>query len=409
MRRVIWFVSTFPMGHVLGCLAFCLAAAAASAAEPYRLNVSDSIRVRVVQWQPAESELAEWGAVGGEYVVGPDGGISFPFVGEAQSAGKTTAELAAALSDGLRQSLGLMAAPNVAIEIVKFGPVYVTGDVQSSGEYAYAPGLNVIKAIALAGGERRSVDVNARIDRDLIGTKGTLDVLRSEYQRLLARRARIDAELGAAGEVPMPAELADAEGGAALVAVEQAVLDANDRQVKSSLDAIASQKVLLNRELETLAQKRTNAEQQLALAQEQLDNVKSLADQGLAISSRVSQLQASVADFSGRLLDIDTAVLTAKQGLGSADRESAEIGGKRISDLTLERQQVDGDIAELQLKIGTQEGLMHEAVQFGARVADEGNREPIYAYDIIRGGEEIAAERTTELQPGDVITVTLSY
>ena len=128
----------------------------AAAAEPYKLGVSDKILVKVVEWKAAESKFEEWEPLGGEYMVGPTGTTSFPFVGETESAGKTTTELAATLSSGLQQSLGLTSPPNVTIEIAEFGPIYVTGDVQSPGEYKFSPQLTVIKALSLAGGERRT-------------------------------------------------------------------------------------------------------------------------------------------------------------------------------------------------------------------------------------------------------------
>ncbi|UXN72609.1 polysaccharide export protein [Devosia sp. A8/3-2] len=139
-----------------GVLAMGLAVAltaAAAAAEPYTLNVSDKINVRVVQWKAAESTFEEWTALGGEYIVGPSGTTAFPFVGDVESAGKTSRDLARELADGLKQSLGLVVSPNVSIEIAEFAPIYVAGDVQSLGEYKFLPGLTLIKALSSAGGE----------------------------------------------------------------------------------------------------------------------------------------------------------------------------------------------------------------------------------------------------------------
>jgi len=104
-------------------------ATAADNATRYTLGVSDKVSVRVVEWQSAGATFQDWTAVTGSYLVGPEGAISFPFVGEVQAAGKTTAELSQALSGGLRSTLGLTDPPNVTVEVETFGPVYVTGDV----------------------------------------------------------------------------------------------------------------------------------------------------------------------------------------------------------------------------------------------------------------------------------------
>ncbi len=75
--------------------------------EPYRLGTMDKLRVRVAEWQSAEGAFRDWSAVSGDYGVGPAGTISVPFVGELAVAGKTTEDVATAISDGLQQKLGL--------------------------------------------------------------------------------------------------------------------------------------------------------------------------------------------------------------------------------------------------------------------------------------------------------------
>ena len=49
---------------------------------------------------------------------------------------------------------------------------------------------------------------------------------------------------------------------------------------------------------------------------------------------------------------------------GAASREQARIADQRISDLSLERQTVDGQISALALKIETQKGLVQEAAVY---------------------------------------------
>ncbi len=393
-----------------GPIAACLMALPASAqqSEPYRLSVSDKLVVRVVEWKASEALFEEWTALGGEYLVGPTGTTAFPFIGETESAGKTPSELADAVGKGLQESLGLITAPTVSIQIAQFGPIYVTGDVQSPGEYQYSPGLNVIKALSLAGGERRTTDSTGRAERDVLTSSGQYDVLREQYLRLLVRRARLDAEIAGAGEITVPEEIAQSEDAQALVAAEQAILEANSRQLNSQTTALQDQVALLDRELETFTQKRTTLERQLGLAEEQLSNVRNLADEGLSLVSRVSSLESNVADFQGRLLDIDTAVLQARQDIGEADRERARLADVRVSDLTAERQEVDGQIAELNLKLSTQEGLVREAVTYsGIAAASGGQAVATYTYTIVRGGEEIPADTTSEVKAGDVVIARL--
>jgi protein involved in polysaccharide export with SLBB domain len=48
--------------------------------------------------------------------------------------------------------------PQVSVDLVAASPFYVLGEVEKSGEYPYHPGLNVISAIATAGGFRYRAD-----------------------------------------------------------------------------------------------------------------------------------------------------------------------------------------------------------------------------------------------------------
>jgi len=139
--------------------------ATAQAADPYLLGVSDKLTIKVVQWKAADSSFEEWTALGGDYVVGADGSVNFPMIGPTAGAGKTSAALAADLGGALKQSLGLSTAPTVSVEIAAYGPIYVSGDVGSPGEYPFAPNLTVVKALALAGGERRGAEISARPER----------------------------------------------------------------------------------------------------------------------------------------------------------------------------------------------------------------------------------------------------
>lgn len=393
-----------------GVLAMGLAVAltaAAAAAEPYTLNVSDKINVRVVQWKAAESTFEEWTALGGEYIVGPSGTTAFPFVGDVESAGKTSQDLARELADGLKQSLGLVVSPNVSIEIAEFAPIYVAGDVQSPGEYKFLPGLTLIKALSLAGGERRGPDANARPERDMLTVTGAYQVMQDEQLRLLAKRARIDAELAGKDTVVSPEQFAGVEGVEPLLADEQAVLVANLKALNSQSTALDSQTTVLQRQIETFGQKRTATERQLSVAQEQLTNVRSLAEDGLAVVSRVASLETSVADYETRLLDIDMAQLQAQQAIGDAEIRRTDLADSHASALTVERQEVEARLAEVNLKLATQQGLVREAVAYSGIAPGTASSVASYTYSIVRDGEEIPAEMSTPVLSGDVVQVRL--
>src|SRR5580700_1291871 len=88
--------------------------------------------------------------ISGEYQIDPDGLISLPLAGTIRAAGLTKPALEAALADKLAGKY--LRNPKVTVDVVNFRPFYVLGEVQKPGEYPYRSGLNVLSAIAIAGG-----------------------------------------------------------------------------------------------------------------------------------------------------------------------------------------------------------------------------------------------------------------
>lgn len=394
-------------GRLFLAVAILLGALGAAQAEPYKLGVSDKLSVRVVQWQSAGATFEDWTAITGDYLVGPEGSVSFPFVGEVPAAGKTTAELAKDLGAGLRSTLGLTDPPDVTVEVATFGPIYVTGDVQSPGAYPFAPGLNVIKAVSIAGGSRHGPDASSpQGNRDAISLQGTLDVLRDQHTRLLVERARLDALLKQQDTLAIPDAIRNDAQAPDLVATQTAMLKTSNEQLKTQVSALDAQKQLLTKGIDALAQKRDTASQQLTLAQDRLAKVQTLANNGLAITDRVVTLQSNVADLEGRLLDIDTADLKARQDVSVAENQSAKLVTDQFLQASQDRQDIDAQIAETELKMATQQKLIADAAANGALPLDPGVA--TYSYSVLRDGAEFTATKTDALRPGDVVTVTLT-
>jgi polysaccharide export outer membrane protein len=84
-------------------------------------------------------------------IVGPDGYISYSFVGDILVAGKTAEDLRQIITQKLDQQY--VANPKVDIQMeAQLSMIFVVGEVIKPGSYAYQPGLDPLKAVALAGG-----------------------------------------------------------------------------------------------------------------------------------------------------------------------------------------------------------------------------------------------------------------
>ncbi len=84
-------------------------------------------------------------------VVGPDGYISYAFVGDMLVAGRTVNDVRQIITQKLDQEY--VANPKVDIQIEALLPtIFIVGEVVKPGSYAYQPDLDLLKAVALAGG-----------------------------------------------------------------------------------------------------------------------------------------------------------------------------------------------------------------------------------------------------------------
>src|SRR5712672_1368497 len=111
----------------------------ASMASP-RLQPGEKIRVTVY----GEASLS------GDFQIDPSGFISLPLAGTIKAAGLTQGELEQALAKKFRNEY--LKNPKVTVTIAEFKPFYIIGEIEKPGAYAYTSGLNVLSAIAIAGG-----------------------------------------------------------------------------------------------------------------------------------------------------------------------------------------------------------------------------------------------------------------
>lgn len=105
----------------------------------YRLGPSDQLRITVFN----EPGLT------GPYVVGAQGAIAYPLVGDIRAAGLTVPEFTEALRTALSE---YVRTPNVSVEVTNYRPFFILGEVQRPGSYPYVVDLTVMNAVATAGG-----------------------------------------------------------------------------------------------------------------------------------------------------------------------------------------------------------------------------------------------------------------
>ena len=371
----------------------------------YRLDAGDNLRIKVFDWRSATGEVHEWTGLNGEYEIGADGTVSMPLLGAVKAAGETTDQLADAVATQLQSRLGLTIRPQASIEIREYRPFFILGDVNKPGAYPYRPGLTVLQAISVAGGRYRVNDPAL-----LLNASGDLRVLRLQHNQLLARRARLQAELSDANAIVFPPELQNRQSDpniAQLMQREQALFAAHRDALRSELDALNQLKSLLNGEVGSLAEKTKNLDQELALLKQELSNTTSLVQRGLAIAPREYELRQTELETQGRRLDLDTAALRAKEDIGKADQSIVELRDKTRNQIQADLADADQKIPETAARIATSTSIVdHET---NAPPTDAATEDVPTACLILRPGEgqptQIAADEATKIEPGDTIKV----
>jgi polysaccharide export outer membrane protein len=175
-----------------GCEAFSPSRPRSTAAAPadvtaqeYRLGTGDIVSVRVYGGdEDLRLERVRLDA---------DGTLILPF-GDYKAHGRTTREVETAITESIRGRL--LRNPRVSVTIDEYRPFFVDGAVGRPGAYPYQPGLNVRRAITIAGGlrERASLQkifvlrendrTNTPVNVDLntpVGPGDTIDVAESLF------------------------------------------------------------------------------------------------------------------------------------------------------------------------------------------------------------------------------------
>lgn len=153
-------------------------APASDAPAPYRIQPGDVLMISV--WK--EEELKA------EVIVRPDGGVSFPLSGDLDAAGGTVEELRQKIDEKLRKYI-----PDPVVTVAVKNPtgnrIYVVGKVNHPGEFLLSRPMDVMQALAVAGGTTPFAEVNE------------IRILRRDGKQQVAMRFRYsDAEGGKALE-----------------------------------------------------------------------------------------------------------------------------------------------------------------------------------------------------------------
>ncbi len=113
----------------------------APAGPDYRMGPEDVLEISVWREETLQKQA----------LVRPDGGISFPLVGNIQAAGRTAEEIRLEITARLKK---FIPDPVVSVAVLKLSgyKIYILGKVNRPGEFVVGRYVDVLQALSMAGG-----------------------------------------------------------------------------------------------------------------------------------------------------------------------------------------------------------------------------------------------------------------
>jgi len=124
-----------------GCAADTLPVGPAPQVAAYTLGPGDELRITTF----GSENLS------GDFTVAANSEISLPLVKPIPVKGLTPADLQLRYAQALRDGQ-VLRDPHVTVQVTKYRPFYILGEVGKPGEYPFTNGLTVLKAVATAQG-----------------------------------------------------------------------------------------------------------------------------------------------------------------------------------------------------------------------------------------------------------------
>jgi polysaccharide export outer membrane protein len=380
----------------------------------YRVHVGDVVEITVARIPDLQRRVP----------VQLDGTISYPLLGTLAAAGLSPSEMQAKIraalatkvfrqrtSDG-REMPVLVDPEDVTAVVVEYRPIYVNGDVFKPGEYPYRPFMTVRQAVALSGGYDPT---HSRMTNPLLEAadlRGTYQALSIELAKENAVVWRIKAELG--GNVTLdPASLTD---GSVPKATISEIVNVETEQLKTRIADHQRERDYLQRSLKQgkehaalLTRQEQTEEQGTKADNEELQKLVELFAKGAVASPRVTDARRAVLLSSSRMLQTSAQLMQVQKQQDEIARQL-----ERLEDLY--RMALLHDLQEENMKAGQIRARLEsvaERLQIAGAMKSPLARGPAHQADIVihrkadKGWAQLGADEEMELEPGDVVEVSL--
>ncbi len=400
----------------LAALAAALALLFPSAAfADYRLAIGDVVETSVV----GIPELRQ------RSQVSQDGEILLPLGGQLRVDGLTMAEV----RDKVRQLLPtkefrrrnedgreypvIIAPGDVQIAVAEYRPVYLNGDVAKPGEQPFRPGLTVRQAVALSGG----YDVmRFRMNNPFLeqsDLKSEYETLWAEFAKEQTHVARLQAELSNGTEIdtkrltgtPLPDGITNR-----IVAVEReklATRNADYGKEKTYLDQAVAKE---GDRMQVLAKQQQTERAGVDADNEDLQRVQDIYQKGNLPITRVIEARRSLLLSSTRQLQTTALLYQVEREQQEFSRKAGRLDDQRRLGVLDELQDASVKLEGIRSRLSAaSEKLVYVGMVRSQLVRGKGSAPELMLIRKDGSGTAKSTQVTedTELQPGDVVEVSL--
>jgi polysaccharide export outer membrane protein len=395
-----------------------LAIATTAKADPspqYRLAPGDTVEIAVGRLPEQRSRVQ----------IQIDGTIVLPGVGSINIAGFTPAELQTNMETLLStrifrqrapdgREVGVLVKPgDVVTAIVEYRPVYVSGDVLNPGQQAYRPSMTVRQATSVAGGYnmlRARVANGAENPVDLLRDHHSLSVeYAKDHFHILLINAELQGKDSFDQSAPREISLADSVlapiAGAEIQSLKAAQADNQNEKVflQHAIEQTDGQLATLTKQLEGESKGVEADEAELARAMR-------LFGDGNLPSPRVTESRRALLLSSTRQLQTRVESIQLQRQRADYQRQLERVESQRAINRLQELTESTARLADLRAKLlALSQKLQPTGGASAALVTGvEGFQADItIVRRLDRKWETIRATEDEEIQPGDVIEVSL--
>ncbi|MGE7470198.1 polysaccharide biosynthesis/export family protein [Bosea sp. NPDC003192] len=379
---------------LIACVLVLIATASAAEREAAdTLSIGDKVTISVF----GQTDLS------GDFVLDGSGAVNMPLAGRIRIAGLSAPEAEARIRSALMD--GYLRDAVVSLRVAELKPVYIMGEVRSPGTYPFRHGLNVLGAVALAGGYRVGDESLAVLKSELLLADEREQLLNASLQTLMARRMRLEAERDGVKQLVPDARIS---GSAQILAGEQEILDFQRRAREGERDLLSQQVARLQSEKAALTEQARLVERQVELTREQSSEYNKLATTGHGLRTVQVERERDYARTQGEAARLRAELAKSETALGELMLRLRELDTTYMRRVVLELQETRQKILEVERSLPTAREIAESrrrrvvasqgssvAADWDIQITRQAGLTPV----------TLQAKFETPLQPGDIVQI----